>query len=131
MIIPLSILSSSEKCINLKKKKKMLSLICSPLPRIYIFTHNVKTFHILVDICRYIDILPFCILHKHVNLFRGEIYRAQVEERSVQPLGGLIYTPLTLYQAREKSLTNHFALSAHHSCPALLCWRESKEEYRK
>lgn len=77
------------------------------------------------------DTLPFCILHKQDNLFRGEILRAQEEESSVQPLGGLIYTPLTLYQAREKSLTNHFARSAHHSSPALLCWRATREEYRK
>lgn len=36
----------------------------------------------------------------------------------VQPLGGLIYAPLTLYQAREKSLTNHFAPSAQPQQPS-------------
>lgn len=116
----MALFHKTHACISLIKKI-MWSLICRPLFPICIYNvlgiHNLTGyFYDSLQIPTYIwthSHFAYCIkktiyLERKICTVLGE----------VQPLGGLIYAPLTLYQAREKSLTNHFAPSAQPQQPS-------------
>lgn len=64
----------------------------------------------------------FATLHKHKTIHPWYGMQGRMTAQR-SPLGCDWFTPrLTLYQAHEKSLTNHFAGSSQHSSPTVLCW---------